>query len=106
MSWPNIIDVALTLRENDHINNYVPKLNVLAFSSLNLERVFLVLTTFLAPNGAAAGFWPDPGLDLGGWSLRRGFVSNMNAGVGLYEIMLACLAYGSTARDFTYAVVC
>jgi hypothetical protein len=37
MSWPNIIDVALTLPENNQINNHVPKLNVLALAS---ERGF------------------------------------------------------------------
>jgi len=32
---------------------------------------FFDLVVLLAPNGAAAGFLPDPGLALGGWSLRR-----------------------------------
>jgi hypothetical protein len=76
MSWPNIIDVASTLRENNYINNYVPIPNVLALSSK--RGFFLVLTTLLALKGAAVGFLLDPGLDFGGWSLRRGFVTNVN----------------------------
>ena len=32
---------------------------------------FFDLAALLAPKGAAAGFLPDPGLALGGWSLRR-----------------------------------
>lgn len=33
---------------------------------------FAAFLDLLAPNGAAAGFLPDPALALGGWSLRRG----------------------------------
>lgn len=45
----------------------IPKLR-----ALDSKRGFFVdLAALLAEPGAGAGFLPEPGLDLGGWSLRR-----------------------------------
>jgi hypothetical protein len=52
MSWStNIINVALTLRENNHTNNYLPKLNVLALAS---KRGFF-FDNFAGTEGRSSG---------------------------------------------------
>jgi hypothetical protein len=40
-------------------------------ASATKRGFFFDFVALLAPKGAAAGFLPDPGFALGGWSLRR-----------------------------------
>ena len=50
------------------------------FLDLAVKRgFFFALVPLLTPKGAAAGFLLDPGLALGGWSLRRSQQCKNNA---------------------------
>lgn len=68
MSWP---DNCKRLRNGfkETGNGGLPTEKFLGVASK--RGFFLVFGVLLLPKGAAAGFFPDPGLALGGWSLRR-----------------------------------
>jgi hypothetical protein len=71
MSWPTEKDKNM-MKRIPSIHIPIPK-----FLGVDSKRgFFLALVALLAPKGAAAGFFPDPGLALGGWSLRRSQQSN------------------------------